>query len=97
MSDELRVPLRIILISGVLILLIYGLWFEHHDVIPLSGGDAVRVSGPAYVEGSTWEEFALHGNQLVVPTAPNGSPAKRLQDVRRLMVRPRGAWPTQPG
>jgi hypothetical protein len=76
MIHALRVAFRINLLCVVVLLLLYGLLFESHNVLPLNGGTAVQIGGANFIEGSTWEQFALHEDTLVTAAAPVGAQAK---------------------
>ena len=73
---------RLNVLSFVLLLLIYGLVSQHHEVLALNGGDEVTVSGPAFIEASTWEGYAQHERQIRGRKAAGGGAAERLQDLR---------------
>jgi hypothetical protein len=76
MIPAYRVALRINLVSLVVLLLLYGVWFENHSVQSLNGGTDVQIGGSGFIEGSTWEQFALHGDNLVTAAAPVGARQK---------------------
>jgi hypothetical protein len=76
MIHALRIACRVNFLAVVALLLFYGLLFENHNVLPLSGGTEMQVSGASFIEGSTWEQFALHEDTLVTAAAPVGAQAK---------------------
>jgi hypothetical protein len=62
--------LRIILVLLALGMTGYGLLAERHSVQSLSGGEDQQVGGPAFVEGTTSDQFALHDGKVVAPLSP---------------------------
>jgi hypothetical protein len=76
MIHALRIACRINFFAMVVLLLLYGVWFENHNVLPLNGGTAVQIGGANFIEGSTWEQFALHEDTLVTAAAPVGAQVK---------------------
>ena len=74
--------LRLNMLCLVLILLVYGVAVEHHEVVSLNGGTEVSVGGATMIEGATWEAFARSERTLVAEQPPGGARAGSQNDCK---------------
>jgi hypothetical protein len=70
-EERIMAAIRLNLLSLAILLLIYGLVYENHEVVSLHGAIPVAVSGPTLIEASTWEAFALYQDKLVSEYPPS--------------------------
>ncbi len=73
---------RLNVLCLVLILLLYGVTVEHHEVVSLNGGTEVSVGGATMIEAATWEGFARSQQTLVAEKPPGGARAVSQKDCK---------------
>jgi hypothetical protein len=73
---------RLNVLAIAVLLLLYGAVMEHHEVTALNGAGAVKVNGTDFIEGATWEAFALHDGKLVTEKAPSGTQSVQEKDCK---------------
>jgi hypothetical protein len=76
------VALRLNVLCLVLILLVYGVVAERHEVVSLNGGNQVSVGGAAMIDAATWEGFARSQHTLVAEKSPGGARAVSQKDCK---------------
>jgi hypothetical protein len=76
---KIEALVRIALAGITVVMLVVGIAYERHTIKFLHGGSEVEFSGPEYVEGATFEQFARYGETLVTPL---GAASARQKDCK---------------
>jgi hypothetical protein len=60
----MRMPSKLLFLTGSLALLAYGLAFERHEIRSLADDSPQRITGPAFLQGATVDEYVRRNGRL---------------------------------